>query len=102
MATARLRVQLLPLAERDLSDVVAFVAAESPSAGLRLADSLEAAIARLGTHPHIGRLPRDARLLDMGYRVLIVDDYLVFYVITHSAVVVHRILHGARDFGDLL
>jgi plasmid stabilization system protein ParE len=38
----------------------------------------------------------------MGYRFLIVDDYLIFYTISRKTVLVHRIIHGARDLQCLL
>lgn len=102
VASARRRVRLLPVAEGDLSEAVAFLAAESLRAGLRLAERVEAALARLALHPELGRVPRDEQLMGMGYRVLVVDDYLVFYTPGPGEVLVHRIIHGARDLRDLL
>jgi hypothetical protein len=33
---------------------------------------------------------------------LVVDNYLVFYVIEEEVIYVHRIVHGARDYSQLL
>ncbi|MEP6890052.1 MAG: type II toxin-antitoxin system RelE/ParE family toxin, partial [Nitrospirota bacterium] len=37
-----------------------------------------------------------------GYRVLVVDNYLVFYKVKGKTILVYRILHGARDIMHLL
>lgn len=102
MPGARLPVRLLPLAEQDLDEAVCFLAEESPRAAARLAVAFERGLSRLSLHPELGRLPKDAHLLGMRYRVLIVGQYLAFYVIAQEAVVVHRIIHGARDLHGLL
>lgn len=102
MPAGRLPVRLLPLAQSDIGEAVDFLAADSPSAGLRLADAFEAAVSRLSAHPALGRLPRDAALIALGYRVLTVGEYLVFYVLTPDEVLVHRVVHGARDLRRLL
>lgn len=49
----------------------------------------------------MGRIPRDERLLALGYRILVVDEYLAFYVRTPEAVLVHGIVHGARGLRGL-
>jgi len=55
----------------------------------------------LAANPYLGRVPKDVALLDLGYRYLIVQNYLIFYVIEERTVFVHRIVHGARDLLDL-
>jgi toxin ParE1/3/4 len=52
----------------------------------------------LATNPHLGRIPKDAALLDLGYRYLVVQNYLIFYVVEDRTIFVHRIVHGARDY----
>ncbi len=41
-------------------------------------------------------------LARMGYRHLIVENYLIFYEIENRTIFVHRILDGARDYLSLL
>ena len=38
----------------------------------------------------------------MGYRHLVVENYLIFYEIENQTIFVHRILDGARDYLSLL
>ena len=98
----RYRVEYLPLAERDLLDIVDYIARDSPSAARAFVDRLDRATERLGIVPRSGKRPNDDRLRRLGYRVLIVQDYLVFYVIAGPIVQVRRIVHGARRYDFLL
>ena len=38
----------------------------------------------------------------MGYRFLVVQNYLIFYTVENHTIWVHRIIHGARDYLSLL
>lgn len=90
------------MAEEDLDEIVAYVAMDSLKPGLKLAERIESDLASLSSFPELGRIPRDSDLREAGYRYLIVADYLVFYRVEKRTVIVHRILHGARDYKDLL
>jgi plasmid stabilization system protein ParE len=56
----------------------------------------------LSAHPLLGRIPRDPDIARLGYRYIIVGNYLAFYRFDPSTVFVYRILHGARDYSDIL
>jgi plasmid stabilization system protein ParE len=38
----------------------------------------------------------------LGYRYLVVGNYLIFYRIKSNAVYVYRVLHGARNYTEIL
>jgi len=67
-----------------------------------LANKIEKNLALLSEHPMLGRGPKEEELSRLGYRYLVVEDYLIFYTIEGAAICVHRILHGARDYQRLL
>ena len=46
--------------------------------------------------------PRDLALAAKGYRYLIVENYLIFYVVSGGTVQIRRILYGRRDYRALL
>ena len=95
-------IRLLGLAERDLSDIYDYVVAEDPTAADRLLARIEKDLNTLSSQPMLGRIPRDHDIAMLGYRYLIIGDYLAFYRLEPSVVLVHRILHGARDYADIL
>ena len=95
-------IRLLGLAERDLSDIYDYVAAENPTAADRLLTRIEKDLNTLSSQPMLGRIPRDHDIARLGYRYLIIGDYLAFYRLEPAVVLVHRIFHGARDYSDIL
>lgn len=86
-------------AEADLVDIWIYIATDSPAAAERVILRIEAAENQLAEFPEMAQ-PRDDLL--PGVRAWAVGDYLIFYRIEPDAVVILRILHGARDLGDLL
>lgn len=102
MKRSEYRVRLLQAAENDLMDIASFIGADNPSAAEILIDRIEQNLAHLETHPFLGRAPDDNDLADLGYRYLIVSGYLIFYTIRRKTILVHRIIHGARNYKDVL
>ena len=102
MSLNKYTVRLLSPAEQDLQELLTYVAADNVTAALTLADKIERELRTLSTHPRLGKIPNDAQLAAMGYRVLVVDNYLIFYKMVGNTVLVYRIVHGARDVPSLL
>jgi toxin ParE1/3/4 len=102
VSSSEYAVRLLPVAEQDLQELVSYVAAENVRAALDLTDTIEQSLQTLSAHPFAGRVPHDTTLAALDYRVLVVGNYLIFYKVRGKAVMIHRIVHGARDIPGLL
>ena len=98
----RYKVKIYPSAQRDLRDIVDYLNTLSPSAALQYYDKLTQEIASLSTMPERCPRPRDLALAAKGYRYLIVENYLIFYVVSGGTVQIRRILYGCRDYRALL
>lgn len=98
----RYKVKIYPSAQRDLRDIVDYLNTLSPSAALRYYDKLTQEIASLSTMPERCPRPRNLALAAKGYRYLIVENYLIFYVVSGGTVQIRRILYGRRDYRALL
>lgn len=96
------KLKIYPAAERDLSDIVDYLNTLSQDVALRYYDKLVEEISSLSRMPERCPKPKDLALAARGYRYLIVDKYLVFYVIAGDTVQIHRILYGGRDYPPLL
>jgi toxin ParE1/3/4 len=92
---------LLRIAEEDLREIVAYIADDRSSAAEALATKIEKNLTFLAKNPHLGRIPKEEELVSMGYRYLVVEDYLIFYKLEGPTMLVHRIIHGARDYLSL-
>lgn len=102
MSSSKYQVRLLSIAEQDLLELVSYVASDNPDAALQLAERIETQLGNLVRHPHLGKIPNDQTLASLGYRVLVVENHLIFYKIKRRTALVHRIIHGARDIRSLL
>jgi toxin ParE1/3/4 len=93
-------VQKLRRALIDLFEIATTVGADNPDMALRFYDQAEHTFHRIAEHPGLGHRRTD---LDPPYdalRAISVDGfpvYLVFYREEPDAVVIIRVMHGARD-----
>ena len=96
------RIKIYPAAEQDLAEIVDYLNTLSSEAAVRIFDQLVSEVESLSMMPFRCPQPRDLALAAKGYRVLIVDKYLVFYVVIEHTVQIRRILYGRRDYKKLL
>jgi len=87
------RIEWLPIAERNRESQIAYIAERNPRAAIGMDDAIEAAVSRLADYPHIGRPGRIK-----GTRELVVSGtpYIVAYRVEANAVVILHVLHGAQ------
>jgi len=97
-----LKIQYLRTAERDLVDIFTYIMNDNPTAVASLLEEIDRSISHLPRNPDLGVFPKDDRLRKLGYRILIIRKYLVFYVVKKDAIQIRRVLHGARQLAFLL
>jgi len=90
-------------AERDLNDIVGYLAHDNPAATLQLVDQIQESILPLEDFPLRGVIPKNRRLAQRGYRMLIIQNYLVFYVMLDNEILeIRRIISDNRVYQFLL
>lgn len=102
MSTTKYQVRLLKIAEEDFTEIISFIAADNPLAANSLAGKIENNLELLSDNPMLGRIPRDEEIRNLGYRYIIVQNYIIFYTVEGRTILIHRILHGARNYKTLL
>jgi toxin ParE1/3/4 len=102
MAKSKFQIRLLKIAEEDFTEIISYIAADNPSAASKLADKIEKKLELLSENPKLGRIPRDEEIRNLGYRYIIIQNYLIFYTIDERTILVHRILHSARNYKPIL
>lgn len=95
------KIEYMPIAEEDVIDIIQYIMLDNPDAAISMANRFDAAISVLELFPHSGSIPNDSRLQSLKYRMLIVDNYVVFYVFNNEFVEIRRILHGKRKYDFL-
>jgi toxin ParE1/3/4 len=98
------KLKYLPLAVRDLNEIVDYIsdALHAPKAALDLVDELDRSLLRLELFPYSCRVYQPIRPLETEYRVMPVKNYLVFYVVTEQEVEIHRILYVKMDVSNVV
>lgn len=96
------KIKIYPTAKMDLKDIVSYLNTMSPQAAIRYYDLLVEKISGLAEMPERCSFVRDVTLKAKGYRYLIVENYLVFFVLKDDTVQIRRILYSKRNYEWLL
>lgn len=93
-------------AHRDIDEIVIYIADElkNPQAADRFLNDVEDSYRRIVENPRLFAFCGDERLQKLGYRKVVIKNYLVLYRAdeTENTVYVVRIVYGARDYAKLL
>ena len=93
-------------AEDQLRAIILYIANDSGSIDIALnyLDKIEKAIMQLEDFPCSGSIPHYSILKKQGYRVLIVENHLVFYKIFEQdkIVIIYAIVDSRREYRDLI
>jgi plasmid stabilization system protein ParE len=103
---ARYKVDVSEPAENDLRDIVRYISAQlsAPITATKMMDAIEEAIGGLTDMPQKCPPVTDERLASMGYRKIVVKNYIAFFTINENSKIVdvERILYGRRDWLRIL
>ena len=82
MQTNKYVVKIAPAAIDYLNAIYEYIASElcNPEAALNLIQNIEKSVLRLKAYPHSCSLVKDELLRIRGYRKLIVNNYIAFYI----------------------
>jgi toxin ParE1/3/4 len=95
-------IRYLKTAENDLIEIFDYIKQDKPTAATTYLERFDESISQLASKPFIGMVPKDGRLKKLGYRILVVDKYLVFYIVKSTTVQIRRVIHGARQYEFLV
>lgn len=97
-------LKYLPLAMKDLHEIINYITnvLKAPKAALDLLDGFESSIFRLQQYPFSCKIYQSKESLETEYRLLIVKNYLVFYVVIENTVEIHRIINGRMDLDPII
>jgi len=90
------------IAQEDLISIVEYIQMDDPLSTQTFLDEVDQTIAKLENFPYIGSTPKDMRLMHLNYRILMIGNYLVFYVVLDEIIEIRRILYGKRQYSFLI
>lgn len=93
-------------ADTQLRDLIYYIADDSGSEDVALSylDKVEHAIMLLAEQPYYGALSRHPSLRRQKYRVLIVENHLIFYKVRkrNQTVIAYAIVDSRQDYVNLV
>ena len=90
-------IRYTELAEADLFELFQSIYADKPMAAVEYVDRLDKFIALLEDNPYMGVACKQKNI-DRDCRVLIYENYLIFYTVQKDEVVIIRILNAHNSY----
>ena len=98
-------IQFLTDALNDMTEIIAsFVMLGSKQGAKRIQKKFNKAAGQIRSFPYSGIKVPDDKLAKMGFRMVIVEKYLMFYKVfdNEKTAVFYRVFNGKRDYPSLM
>ena len=94
------KIKYAPAAVDDMDEIFSYISQDNIAAAETLLKKIATGIAGLAEFPNKGSVlsEEEYTLIKGGYRFIVIQPYLVFYRIINHTIIIHRILHGRRDY----
>lgn len=102
MSTSTYDVLLYPSAESDLYEIKQYFEQILKTSPTNLFQKFYDAIEYLEKNPYMYPLVKDTYLNQLGYHMIPIDNFLVFYIVSGNEVQIHRFLYGKRNYLEIL
>ena len=102
MSKKTYQVLIYPSAENDLIEIRDYFLNKLKISPNNLFEKFYKSIGTLENNPHIFPLLKDSFLNQLGYRMVPIDNFLLFYIIDNDTVQIHRFLYGRRNYLSIL
>lgn len=96
------QIEILPAAYEDLNDIFDYILLENMDAAELMLAKIINSLKQLEVFPKLGVKLMEQSLAAYKFRMMIIDSYIAFYRFIDNKVIVYRVLHGARDYVNLL
>ena len=99
-------IQITESAEKDIYEIGSYISKEllEPETAKKVVSEMAKGIITLEDMPLRNAIVADDRLAYKGIRKILIDNYIVFYIVTEESktVMIIRILYNRRDWLNLL
>lgn len=89
------------LAYNDLEEIVLYISKDSKDNAIKFYNKLMENLTKLEEFPNLGLLMPDKKMSEKGYRMIIVNNYIIFYKVYEKNIQILKVLHGSRDYPQL-
>ena len=95
-------VVVTPSTQRDLTEIKSYFTNVLKTSSNSIFEKFLEQVKILKVHPFTYKVHQDPLLKLVGYRIIPIDNYLMFYVIKSNIVQIHRVLYAKRNYLQLL
>jgi addiction module RelE/StbE family toxin len=95
-------VIITPSAQKDLTEIKSYFTNVLKTSSNSIFEKFLEQVKILKVHPFTYKVHQDPLLKLVGYRIIPIDNYLMFYVIKSNIVQIHRVLYAKRNYLHLL
>ena len=95
-------VVITPSAQKDLFEIKSYFRNVLKTASNTVFEKILEQVKTLKENPFIYKVHQDSLLKLIGYRVIPIDNYLMFYIVKGCSVQIHRVLYAKRNYLQLL
>ncbi len=99
------RSEILVTAMQDMTSIVSmYLMLGSKSGAIRIKNAFDKGISQLESFPYSGVQVPDEKLAKFGFRMLIIEKYLVFHKVfdEERKIVIYHVLNGTTDYPTLM
>ena len=89
----------LETSDKRIKEIFNYIAKDNRDAAIRVLDEFDKSISRLEEFPLLGDIPNNTRMEKLGWRLLNVKNYFVFYIAKENRVEIRRIIYGWKTWG---
>ena len=90
-------IEYLETAIKDLEEIIIYASENGKTYVNELIDELDDKISILKQFPNMGKVYNNIQLINK-YHVILINQYLIFYMINNKSIVIHRIIHNKRNY----
>ena len=94
-------IEFLSTALQDMTEIVStFIMLGSKQGAIRIKAKFNEAAEQIQRFPYSGITVPDDKLSKSGFRIIVIEKYLMFYKVfdNESKVIVYHIINGTRDY----
>ncbi|HFQ61181.1 MAG TPA: type II toxin-antitoxin system RelE/ParE family toxin [Epsilonproteobacteria bacterium] len=92
-------IRYTELAEADLAELFQLIYEDKPMSAIEYIDKLDIFITLLEDNPYMG-IECKQKKIDKDCRVLVYENYLIFYIVKQEEIVIIRILNAHNSYTD--
>ncbi len=99
---AKYSAEYMPSADSDVDEIIDYLAERNVSAAKDFLDRLDERVEQLCDFPESAPVAKDRQVAQKGYRVLVIEGYLLFYLFKNEVIYIMRVIDGRRNYSEFI